>query len=71
MLKDDPPHSSMFPGLASSAGTPGDYLYLQQKNYGILQLGIKKSATIILEMLRILILIGSRETFMVPRKIKN
>jgi hypothetical protein len=24
MLKDDPPHSSMFPGLASSAGTPGD-----------------------------------------------
>jgi hypothetical protein len=23
-LKDDPPHSSMFQGLASSAGTPGD-----------------------------------------------
>ncbi len=24
MLKDDPPHSSMFQGLASSAGIPGD-----------------------------------------------
>jgi hypothetical protein len=75
MLKDDPPHSSMFQGLASSAGTPGDhsplFIFTGRKKNGNFKTWQKEIFHNYFRLLQILIRIGSKKIYMVLRKIKN